>query len=126
MAGLSKTKQIEKKFGAHIAGNKEVKRLVSEAISLFPKELVNYIIKNIWFAASFDDAWAFTFDGNDLKGKHLIFLSDDLLAQSRYQIFHSIAHEISHVVLGHRNTIYIQRHDSQRGKTTGKAGGRVC
>src|SRR3989344_8329486 len=94
MAGLSKTKQIEKKFGAHIAGSKEVKRLVSEAISLFPKELVNYIIKNIWFAASFDDAWAFTFDGNDLKGKHLIFLSDDLLAQSRYQIFHSIAHEI--------------------------------
>ena len=52
-----------------------------------------------------DDAWAFTFTGNDLKHKHLIFLSDDLLSQNVGQIRYSIAHEIGHVVLGHRNSI---------------------
>lgn len=51
-----------------------------------------------------DDAWAYTFTGNDLKNQHLIFLSDDLLRETPEQIMHSIAHEIGHVVLKHRNS----------------------
>lgn len=51
-----------------------------------------------------DDAWAFTFTGNDLKDQHLIFLSEDLLAQHPRQIRFSIAHEIGHVILQHRNS----------------------
>jgi len=52
-----------------------------------------------------EDAWAFTFTGNDLKEKHLIFLSDDLLSQDTGQIQYSIAHEIGHVMLRHRNSV---------------------
>ena len=54
--------------------------------------------------SSMDDAYAFTFTGNDLKNQHLIFLSDDLLYQNISQIHYTIAHEIGHVILGHRNS----------------------
>lgn len=56
-----------------------------------------------------DDAWAYTFTGNDLKNQHLVFLSDDLLREEPNQIMHSIAHEIGHVMLKHRNSISIQQ-----------------
>ena len=56
-----------------------------------------------------DDAWAFTFTGNDLKDKHLIFLSDELLNQHPGHIRYSIAHEIGHVILKHRNSTLVKQ-----------------
>lgn len=56
-----------------------------------------------------NDAWAFTFTGNDLKDKHLIFLSDALLNQHPQQIIFSIAHEIGHVILKHRNSTLVRQ-----------------
>ncbi len=67
--------------------------------------MITYVTRGCWFLGSTDDAWAFTFHGDDLVGKHLIILSDDLLAQSSKQIQHSVAHEIGHVILGHKNAI---------------------
>lgn len=56
-----------------------------------------------------DDAWGYTFTGNDLLDQHLIFLSDDLLRQDFEQIRWSILHEIGHVVLKHKNNIFVKQ-----------------
>jgi len=69
------------------------------------KKVISFITKKCWFFASMEDAWAFTFTGNDLKNQHLIFLSDELLEESPEQIRYTIAHEIGHVILGHRNSV---------------------
>jgi Zn-dependent peptidase ImmA (M78 family) len=60
-----------------------------------------------------EDAYGFTFTGNDLKNQHLIFLSDELLNQGEEQIHHTIAHEIGHVILGHRNSTLIKQEKSE-------------
>ena len=39
------------------------------------------------------------------KDEYIIFLSDELLRESEEQIRYTIAHEIGHVILGHRNSI---------------------
>lgn len=78
---------------------------VCKTLAKMPDEIINYITKNCWLFASMEDAWAFTFTGNDLKNKHLILLSDELLFQDENQIQYTIAHEIGHVILGHRNSV---------------------
>lgn len=96
---------IFEKFDGRIVGTDDTKRLIVETIALLPDEIIDFVTKNCWFLSSMDDAWAFTFTGNDLKDQHLIFLSDDLLSQSIEQIAHTIIHEVGHVMLGHKNAI---------------------
>jgi len=97
--------QIYDAFEGKLIGTRFMKRQVCEVLLLMPKKIINYVTSKCWFLASMDDAWAFAFTGNDLKDSHMIFLSDDLLSQDLGQIRYSIAHEIGHVVLGHRNSI---------------------
>ena len=53
-----------------------------------------------------EDGWAFTLRGDELKeNEYLVFLSDELLNEDENQITWTIAHEIGHVILGHRNSI---------------------
>ena len=66
---------------------------------------MDYITRRVWILSSDSEAWAFTFTGNDLKDKHLIFLSDELLAEDKSQIQFTLLHEIGHVILGHKNSI---------------------
>lgn len=96
-------------FNGKLIGTKRMKEHVCEVLSRMPDDIVSFITENVWFFASMEDAWAFTFTGNDLKEKHLIFLSDELLAQPLSQIYYSIAHEIGHVMLGHRNSVFIKQ-----------------
>lgn len=98
-------KEIYKSFSGKLIGNKRMKDYVCETLSFMSDEIILYITQNCWFVSSFDDAWAFTFTGNDIKDQHLVFLSDELLEQNRQEIYRSIAHEIGHVILGHRNSI---------------------
>jgi hypothetical protein len=91
-------------FEGKLIGNVAMKRWVCETLALMPEEIIKFITKNCWFLGSMEDAWAFTFTGNDLKEQHLVFLSDELLHQHPTQIQYSIAHEIGHVVLKHRNS----------------------
>lgn len=91
-------------FKGKLVGTKRMKKFVCETLSLMPDDIIKYITQNCWVISSIDDAWAFTFTGNDLKNQHLVFLSDDLLNQHPSQIRYSIAHEIGHVMLGHRNS----------------------
>ena len=80
--------------------------MVLKTLSFFPKDIVSFVTKNCWFVSSFEDGWAFTLRGDDLKRtEYLIFLSDELLSQNRDQIIWTVAHEIGHVILGHRNSI---------------------
>jgi hypothetical protein len=97
-------RQIYLAFHGKLVGTAFMKKSVCETLFRMPQEIIDYITKNCWFFASMEDAWAFTFTGNDLKDQHLIFLSDDLLNQHPEQIEFSIAHEIGHVMLGHRNS----------------------
>lgn len=97
---------IKKLFGNKLVGTKRMQYFVVSVLSRMPDEIINYISKNTWFLGSLDDAWAFTFTGNDLKGKHLVFISDELLTQSAAQIRYTIAHEIGHVILKHRNSVF--------------------
>ena len=39
------------------------------------------------------------------KDEYVIFLSDELLKEPAAQIHYTIAHEIGHVILGHKNSI---------------------
>ena len=92
-------------FNGKLVGSKDMQRYVCEVVLWLPDELQDYITRNTWFLSSLEDAWAFTFTGNDLKDQHLVFLSDDLLSQHPQQITLSILHEIGHVVLEHRNSV---------------------
>lgn len=103
------TRQIYIAFEGKLIGTSFMKRAVCETLSKMPQEIIDYITKNCWFFASMENAWAFTFTGNDLKNQHLIFLSDDLLNQHPRQIAYSIAHEIGHIVLGHRNSTLVRQ-----------------
>ena len=97
--------QIVYTIGGKVIGNSRVKHFVYETLTKFPNDIASFIAQNCWFMGSFDDAYAYAFTGNDLKNQHLIFLSDDLFNQSKEQIHFTIAHEIGHVMLGHKNSV---------------------
>ncbi len=98
-------KKIYDAFAGKLVGTKHMKNFVCETLSFMPKKIIKRVTSNCWFMSSMDDAWAFTFTGNDLADQHLIFLSDDLMRESASQIRYSIAHEIGHVILNHRNSV---------------------
>ena len=101
-----KSKEINKLFGNKLGGTKQMQYFVISVLNNMPDKIAKYVSINTWFLGSFDEAWAFTFTGNDLKDKHLIFISDDLLTQSSYIIRYTIAHEIGHIILKHRNSFF--------------------
>lgn len=101
--------EIKKAFGGKLVGTKNLKQHVCEAITFLPEDLQHFVSKYCWFVGSMDDAWGYTFTGDDLADQHLIFLGDDLFSQSEEQIQWSILHEIGHVVLGHKNNIFIKQ-----------------
>ena len=105
--------EIKKLFGNKIVGTKKMEYFVLSVLSKMPNSIIEYIAKNTWFIGSLDDAWAFAFTGNDLKGKHMIFISDELLIQRAHQIRYTIAHEIGHVILKHRNSVFEKQTKSE-------------
>ncbi len=98
-------KIIHDSFKGKLVGEKNMKIHICETLSFMPAEIIKFVTNNCWFISSMESAWAFTFTGNDLKNQHLIFLSDSLLNQDPTQIRYSIAHEIGHVILNHRNSV---------------------
>lgn len=97
--------EIAEKFNGKVIGSIRLRHFVYQTLIAFPDDVTEYITANCWFMGSMDDAYAYAFTGNDLKNQHLIFLSDDLLDQDTKQIQFTIAHEIGHVMLGHKNSV---------------------
>lgn len=97
--------EIEERFGKKLVGKWLMKRSVVESLQRLPYDIVEYVTENVWFVSSFDDAWAFVLTGEELQGKKLIFLSDELFSEPKEQIQYTIIHEIGHVMLKHRNAI---------------------
>jgi len=97
--------EIKEKFAGKLIGNLRMQRLVCETLLSFPEKIVNQVTISCWFVSSFDDAWGFTLAGKELGGNHLIFLSDELFDQDYNQQNYTVAHEIGHVILKHRNAI---------------------
>ena len=99
------TDQIKQKLGGRLVGKYVMKKAVVEAIQKLPDDISDQVTKNVWFISSFDDAWGFVLTGNELQGKHLVFLSDELFVEAKEQIEYTVLHEIGHVILNHRNAI---------------------
>src|SRR5260370_36155878 len=107
---MTKTaKDVFNMFGGKLVGNKRMQNYVCEVVALLPLEDIVFITDKCWFMGSMEDAWGYAFTGSDLKDQHLIFLSDALFEQGDSQIFYSIAHEIGHVILGHRNSMFTKQ-----------------
>lgn len=100
-------RDIERAFGGKLHCNRKMKLAVCRVLLKFPPKIVRHITKHCWFVGSTEDAWAFTMRGDELVGKHLIFLSDELLGESKQQIEYTIAHEVGHVILHHQNSIFV-------------------
>lgn len=100
------SKEIRKLFRYRLQGNERMKRIVCETLTLFPSKIIKHVTGKCWFVSSFEDSWAFALRGDELKpDEHLIFLSDELLQESKEDIAWTIAHEVGHVVLEHKNAI---------------------
>src|SRR3989344_667793 len=94
---------IYQMFDGKLVIKPEMQTYVLETLSKMPDDAIKHITQNCWFFGSMKDAFAFTFTGNDLRDQHLIFLSDELFLEDENQIQYTIAHEIGHVMLNHRN-----------------------
>lgn len=98
-------KEIYRLFGGKLHGSRVMKDYVCKTLAKFPADIIDHITTDCWFLGSTRDAWAYTFRGDEVEGKHLIILSDSLWDQPDEDIIYTIAHEIGHIVLGHRNAI---------------------
>ena len=76
-------KETYRAFNGKLVDTKLMKIYVCQVLSKMPKSIITRVTRTCWFLLSKEDAWAFTFTGNDLKNQHLIFLSDDLLNEER-------------------------------------------
>ncbi len=94
-------------------GSLLMREIVCETLLLLPTGTIDYVTNNVWFFSSDEDAYGYTFDGNDLKGKHFIVLSEELFEQDKNQIQYTIIHEIGHVILKHKNSIYQNQTQSE-------------
>lgn len=113
--------EIQNQMGGRLVGNDLMRKSVSRAISLLPDEIAQEVIENIWFFSSDYDSYGYAFNGNDLKDKHLIFLSDALFHESENQIMYTILHEIGHIVLKHKNSIQYQQSKAEIRKQESEA-----
>lgn len=104
-----KIQTIYQAFDGKLVGSYPMKMHMCNVLAKMPGETITFVTKNCWFLGSMEDAWAFAFTGNDLKDQHLVFLSDELLMQDMTQIHYSIAHEIGHVTLGHKNSTLVKQ-----------------
>jgi len=98
-----------------------MKEMVCRACLLLPSEIIQEVTSRVWIISSPDDAWAMTFQGEEIKNRHLIFLSEDLLRQDEEQIFYTILHEIGHVILKHRNSIGFEQTETEIKKQEAEA-----
>lgn len=97
--------EIRKRLGGRLVGKEIMKRATVAAIQRLPDQIIKKVTETVWFVSSFDDAWGFVLTGEELRGKHLVFLSDELFKEGEKQIVYTIIHEIGHVILKHRNGI---------------------
>ncbi|HSX18907.1 MAG TPA: hypothetical protein VLE91_02100 [Candidatus Saccharimonadales bacterium] len=88
-----------------ILGSKLAQLKINKVLNNLPQDVLEYTMENITFMASFKNAWAYTLEENDIKGKYVIVLSDELLNQGMQTIAYTITHEIGHAISGHRNAI---------------------
>jgi hypothetical protein len=105
--------KVRKGFGGRLIGSPFMKRIVCDTVLLLPSEIIEYVTSKVWILSSPEDAWAMTFRGDEIKDRHLVFISDELLRQQEEQISYTILHEIGHVILRHRNSIGYEQTETE-------------
>jgi|SRR3989344_2368369 len=113
--------EIKTAIGGRLVGNELMKNSVAKTILQLPEEIAWPIVDNCWFFSSDDDSFGYAFNGNDLKDKHLIFLSDVLFHESENQIMYTILHEIGHIALNHKNSIHYKQTKEEIAKQESEA-----
>ncbi len=103
------TREVYLRFEGKLIGRKRMRRIVCEVVSKMPVKIIDFVTENCWFVCSMEDAWAYTFTGNDIANQHMVFISDELLAQPEAQVRYTVAHEIGHVILRHKNSTYARQ-----------------
>lgn len=93
-------------FDGKLIGNDNIKQYVCRTLLLMEDTIISYITEYCWFFGSTNDSLAYTFTGNDLLNMHFIYVSDALFVQNEQLIMYTIAHEIGHVMLKHRNSVF--------------------
>lgn len=106
---MSNLEDVKRKFGNKIIGSQKVQNLVCSVVGLLPSEKADFVTKNVWFVNSFSDASSFVLRGDELAGKYLVFLSDEVFKQPKSDQYYEVAHEIGHILLNHRNSIGISQ-----------------
>src|SRR5690348_8676531 len=99
-------------LGGKLIGSLFMREMVCKTILLLPAEYIERVCKKVWFISSPEDAWGFTFRGEDIRDRHLVFLSEELFNQDTSQITYTILHEIGHVILNHMNAIGVEQTQS--------------
>lgn len=97
--------EVRKKFKGKLIGKMKMQKLVCTTLAEFPKDIIDFVTQNVWFASSFNKAWGYAFRGDDLSGQFLIFLSDELFYEPEVNQQYEVAHEIGHVILRHKNLV---------------------
>ncbi len=106
-------KDITNAFAGKLHVNRRLKKYVLRTVAKLSDDLIRKVTRDTWILGSVEDAWAYVFHGDELKGKHLIIVSDSLLDQPEQDIEWTIMHEIGHVILGHRNSILVTQSRSE-------------
>jgi hypothetical protein len=109
-------REIYRRFGGKLFGSRKMKNYVCRTLAKFPEDVIDHITDDCWFLGSTTDAWAYTFRGDEVAGKHLVILSDSLWDQPEADIIYTVAHEIGHVALGHKNAILEPQSKAQTAK----------
>ena len=101
--------KVKKALGGKLIGKPYMVKMVCATLLNLPNDTIEFICKKVWFISSSNDAWAFTFKGEELKDRYLVSISDELFEQEKEQIQFTILHEIGHILLNHRNSIGIEQ-----------------
>jgi hypothetical protein len=99
--------EVREKFGTKIIGPGKMQNLICKVVCRLPQKTADFVTRNVWFVNSFPDTWGFVLRGDELDGKFLVFLSNELFRQPRKIQEYEVFHEIGHVVLNHRNSITV-------------------
>jgi Zn-dependent peptidase ImmA (M78 family) len=100
--------KIYRSLGYKLQGGKKMQKYVVEVVAKLPEKVSKQVTHHCWFISSYEDAWGFALRQDDLKkGDCLIYLNGDLFEEDADQIRYTIAHEIGHFVLGHKNSITV-------------------
>jgi hypothetical protein len=106
--------EVDYKFGGMNSVDDQFRVIVARSVANLPKEIVDWVTEKLFFVSSSDEYIAFSMPFNEYKHmKGLIFLSEELRAESQESQTFTIAHEVAHLKLKHVSPVFSNLTDEQ-------------